>query len=248
MGLFHHFFFGRLKEPLDFSFFAVDMHSHLIPGIDDGVQTMDEALEMIRYLQELGFKKLITTPHVMSDTYANSSAQIMEGFRQVKEAADQARLSVELEVAAEYLMDDGFPDILEKGEMLTFGNNYVLVEMSYIFEPINLNQIIFDIQIAGYHVIIAHAERYGFWSRKKQRYQDMKDRSVMLQLNLLSLTGYYGKEVQKTAEWLLENDMYDVIGTDLHNIEHVRNLQELCHMPVIKTLRDKSAQMINSKL
>lgn len=250
MGLLHKLFnSGKLKKPLDFSPIKVDMHSHLIPGIDDGVQSMDEALEMIRGLQELGFKKLITTPHVMNDTYVNTPEGINEGLKKLRDAIGQAQINdIEIEAAAEYLLDDGFPDKLKKENLLTIGENYVLVELSYVFEPVNLNQLIFDIQTAGYRVIMAHAERYGFWSRKKMRYQDMKDRSVLLQLNLLSLTGYYGKEVQKTAMWLLENNMYDVVGTDLHNVIYLHGLQELAQMQVIKELLEKSDSLLNNKL
>jgi tyrosine-protein phosphatase YwqE len=250
MGLFHKLFHsGKLREPLDFAPIGVDMHSHLIPGIDDGVQSTEESLEMIRGLKELGFRKLITTPHVMNDTYPNTTEGILQGIENVRKALERAQISnMEVEAAAEYLLDDGFPDKLKSGNLLTIGENYLLVEMSYVFEPVNLNQLIFDIQTAGYRLIMAHAERYGFWSQKKQRYQEMKDRSVLLQLNLLSLTGYYGKEVQKTAMWLLENDMYDVAGTDLHNVNYLRGLHELSQMQVVEELLKKSESFLNHKL
>lgn len=238
----------KLKKPMDFSAFGVDMHSHLIPGIDDGVKTLEESLEMIRGLSDLGFKKLITTPHIMSDVYTNSPETILPGLEQVQKAVEDAGIPVQVEAAAEYLLDDGFHDKLQKKELLTMGDNYLLVEMSYVVEPINLKHLLFDIQTAGYRIIMAHAERYSFWFRRYEKYQELRDRSIHLQLNLLSLMGYYGKEVQKTAEWLLENDMYSVIGTDLHNQNYLQVLQQLQYLPALKTLQEKSDAFINQQL
>ncbi len=239
---------NRLREPLDFSDFATDMHSHLIPGIDDGVKSVEESLEMIRGLKDLGFKKLITTPHAMADVYTNSSDIIRSGLQDVRKAVADSGLDVEIEAAAEYLLDDGFRDKLEAGDLLTMGKRHILVEMSYIMEPVNLNHLLFDIQTAGYRIIMAHAERYSFWFNNKERYQQMLDRGIHLQLNLLSLSGYYGKEVKRMALWLLEHDMYSVVGTDLHNEVYLKELQQLQYDPLMKKLMEKSGDFINKEL
>ncbi len=249
MGLINKLFGpARLEQPLDFSAFGVDMHSHLIPGIDDGVKSVEESLEMIRGLKDMGFTKLISTPHSMADVYINSTQIIRSGLQKVKNAVAAAGLEVEIEAAAEYLMDDRFPEKLENRDLLTMGKNHILVEMSYIKEPVNLNHLLFDIQTAGYKIILAHAERYSFWFERRERYQQMIDRSVHLQLNLLSLSGYYGKDVKRTALWLLENDMYSVVGTDLHNEIYLKELQNLQYDPVLLKLLEKSDNYINKDL
>ncbi|MGM0611933.1 MAG: tyrosine-protein phosphatase [Bacteroidota bacterium] len=249
MNIFKRFFgSSEIDEPFDFSAVVTDMHSHLIPGIDDGVQSLDEALEMIRGLHDLGFSKLITTPHIMNDLYQNDRDSISKGLEYVREAVAKAGIPVKLEAAAEYLLDDGFQEKLKANDLLTMGGGYILVEMSYIMEPVNLNHVIFDIQIAGYKVILAHAERYLFWSGKKERYHELIDRSVYLQLNLLSLTGYYGNEVKKNAEWLLENNMYSFIGTDLHNTKYLSALKHFQQHPQSKKLFEKSGNFYNSQL
>ncbi|MFO8054122.1 MAG: CpsB/CapC family capsule biosynthesis tyrosine phosphatase [Bacteroidales bacterium] len=249
MGLFNKYFgAGKLKEPIDFSPFGVDMHSHLIPGLDDGVKTVEESLEMIRGLHDLGFYKLITTPHIMNDVYTNSPETILPGLEKVRRAVKETGLNVEVFAAAEYLLDDGFMQKLKSDPMMTIGDNILLVEMSYIMEPYKLDHMLFDIQMAGYRIVIAHAERYSFWAHNKKRFQDMIDRSIYLQLNILSLMGYYGKEVQKTAFWLLENDMYSFAGTDLHNGIYLSSLQELQYHPAMKKLQEKSGSFINHTL
>ena len=249
MGIFKRFLgSSELREPKDFSAFTTDMHSHLIPGIDDGVQSWEESLEMIRGLYEMGFSKLITTPHIMNDIYRNTRDDISQGLDQLKEVVEKAGVPVKLDAAAEYLLDDGFPDKLAENDLLTMGDNYVLVELSYIMEPVNLSHIIFDIQVAGYKVIMAHAERYPYWIGKKERFQELLDRSVYIQLNLLSLTGYYGNEVKRNAEWLLDNNMYSFIGTDLHNQKYLSGLKELQYQPRIKKLIEKSEQFYNEIL
>lgn len=239
---------SRHKDPLSFKVLKVDMHSHLIPGIDDGVKTAEESVAMIRGLQDLGFDKLITTPHVMADTYRNTIDTIENGLLMVRKALQDAGISAEIEVAAEYMLDDRFPQLLEKQDLLTIGSNYLLVEMSYFTEPLNLEQLLFDIQTSNYKVILAHPERYSFWYNRKDRYQDMLDRQVYLQLNLLSLAGYYGKDVQKMAEWLLDNDMYSFAGTDLHNDLYLQALKKLQYSPVLKKLMENSEQFLNSTL
>ncbi|MFO8088186.1 MAG: CpsB/CapC family capsule biosynthesis tyrosine phosphatase [Bacteroidales bacterium] len=239
---------SQLQNPLRFDAFKVDMHSHLIPGIDDGVKTLEESVAMIRGLQDLGFEKLITTPHVMADTYRNTTDTIESGVQGVRKSLRDAGIAVEIEAAAEYMLDDNFPALLKKQNLLTIGRNFLLVEMSYFSEPLNLDQLLFDVQVSNYKVILAHPERYSFWYNRKDRYQDMLDRQVHLQLNLLSLAGYYGKDVQKMAGWLLDNDMYSFVGTDLHNDQYLKALKDLQYLPVVEKLMAKSEQFLNSQL
>lgn len=228
--------FGKFSKtdstPVDFSTVKTDMHSHLIPGIDDGAKTIEDSIELIRRLMELGYKKAITTPHIMSDYYKNTPEIIHAGLDKVREAVAKENIGFELDAAAEYYIDDGFLNKLEAGKLLTFGNNYLLFEISYINCPDNLKDIIFQMQVHGYKPVMAHPERYPFWFAKFDEYQAFRDQGVLLQINANSLSGYYGFEAKKTAEKLIEKEMVDMIGTDMHNLTHAEALK--------KTAREKS--------
>jgi protein-tyrosine phosphatase len=215
------------KLPIvDFSSVSADMHSHLVPGIDDGAKTVEDSLALVRSLHELGFKKLITTPHIMSDFYRNTPAIIMAGLEKVREAVKAENIPVTLDAAAEYYVDDGFVKKLESEKLLTIGENYLLFEISYINCPENINEIIFRMQVLGYKPIMAHPERYPFWYGNFDQYKQFRDNGVLLQLNTNSLSGYYGYEAKKIAEKLIENDMVDLIGTDAHHQKHIQSLHK----------------------
>lgn len=220
--------FGLFKKvpPLgSFGFLGVDMHSHLLPGIDDGAKDMAHSLKLIRALQEMGFRQLITTPHVMADLYPNTSAIIREQEAAVQRAMAEEGLSVSLSAAAEYLMDEGFEVLLERGELLTIPGKRVLVEMSFISAPPKLDQYLFQLQTKGYRPLLAHPERYLFLRDDFPRYQQIKSRGCEFQLNLLSLTGYYGKPVKENAVALLKAGLIDFLASDLHHERHVERLQ-----------------------
>ncbi len=215
------------------------MHSHLLPGIDDGAKNMEDSLALIRKLQGLGYKKLYTTPHVMADLYPNTPEIILGKLEELRAALKAAQIDIEIGAAAEYLMDEAFGEKIKKGNLLTLPGNRVLVEMSFVSPPPNLDQYIFQLQTKGYKVIIAHPERYLFYRDQFDKYISFKERGCELQLNLLSLIGYYGKPTQDTARKLLKAGLVDYLGTDLHHIRHAENLEEL--------LQDKSVGKILEK-
>lgn len=207
---------------------AVDMHSHLIPGIDDGSKSLEESIRLLRQLIELGYKKVITTPHIYYELYPNSSDIILKGLSQLKAAMKQEGLSIEVDAAAEYFMDDHFEGLLEKDDILTIGSTkMVLVEMSFFAAPPKLYDYLFRLQTKGYQPLLAHPERYSFYNNDIKKYQDLKDRGCLFQLNLLSLQGHYGKAVQRMAEKLLKANMIDFLGTDMHHAFHAEGLVEL---------------------
>ena len=207
-----------------FSFLQADMHSHLLPGIDDGAQTVEDSLAMIKPLLEMGYKKLIVTPHIKSDIYPNSPTSIHLALKELQQALQKENIQIPIHAAAEYYIDDRFMDMLQKKELLTVYNNEVLVEFSFVFEPIGLTDTIFKIQTSGYNPIFAHPERYSFYLNKREVFKEIKDRGALLQLNTLSLSGYYGKPVKELAEWLLEKGYYDYCGTDMHHDKHLKAL------------------------
>ena len=225
MSIFQRFINRQLNEPFDISVLKTDMHSHLIPAIDDGSGSMEESIDLVRRLSDLGYKKLITTPHIMQDMFKNTPEIILSGLKKLQTAVKNAGIPIEIDAAAEYLIDDGFEDKIENGKLLSFGNNYVLVELSFFAEHPNLSSIIFDLQISGYKVVIAHVERYTYWYENMKKYEELKDRNVFFQLNTISLGGYYSEQTKEIAEKLIDNKMIDFLGTDLHNINYYEGLK-----------------------
>ncbi|MDQ3050155.1 MAG: capsular biosynthesis protein [Bacteroidota bacterium] len=218
--------FKKKEDPLPgYNHLEVDMHSHLIPGIDDGAKTIQDSITLIKELQAMGFRKLITTPHIMSDYFRNTPENILGGLATVKAAMVEEGIEMELEAAAEYYIDDGFVKKLENEKLLTIGENYLLFEVSYINCPDNIHEIIFRMMVLGYKPIMAHPERYPFWYSNFDQYRKFRDQGVLLQLNINSLSGYYGFEAKKTADKLVEAGLVDLLGTDCHHLKHIEGLK-----------------------
>jgi len=205
----------------DLSVLHTDMHSHLIPHIDDGSKSTRESLSLIRELQKLGYKKFITTPHIMSDYYKNTPEIILGGLEKLRTAIKQAEIDVELNAAAEYYLDYDFEKKIPQRNLLTLGKNYLLFELPFMAPPENLHKVIFELQTNDYKPVLAHPERYGFWYRDFNKYIDLKDKGVIFQLNLNSLTTHYSVETKKIAERMIDENMFELIGTDCHNHEHI---------------------------
>ena len=220
------FFKKKEFSVIDFSQIGLDIHSHLIPGIDDGADSMETSLELIRALQQLGFKQLYTTPHILSDLYPNTKANILDGLEKLKKAVKEAGIAIEIGAAAEYYMDEYFENIIHNEEILALPNNRVLIEMSFVTAPPNLFHYIFKLQTKGYKPILAHPERYLFLKNNFTQYSRMKEYGCEFQLNILSLIGHYGKPVQETAFKLLKHKMINYLGTDMHHLRHAELLQQ----------------------
>ena len=213
---------------------ACDMHSHLIPGIDDGVKTLDDSMRLIRGLIELGYRKIITTPHINADIFPNTPEIIRKGEALVSAELARQGLAVEFSAAAEYLMDDHFYRLLSEGEpLLTLRDNLVLVELSFAVPAINLKELIFGLQVKGYQPVLAHPERYLYFGANKGWYDQLKEAGCLFQLNLLSFRGHYGPESQQLAEWLIRRKYVDLVGTDMH---HERHLELLRSQRIFKTV------------
>jgi protein-tyrosine phosphatase len=216
----------------DFSAVKADMHSHFIPGIDDGARTLEDSVALIRRMYELGYKKLITTPHIQHEFFRNTPEIILNGLGKVRGALKAENIPVELQAAAEYLIDDGFEEKASKGNLLTFSGKYILVELSYFNPHPNLKTFIFNLQVDGYKVILAHPERYTYWFSDFSKYEDLKDRGVFFQVNIVSLARFYPDPVKKMAEKLIEKGMIDFVGSDMHNTNYMLALE--------KSLKEKS--------
>ncbi len=240
---------GKPVSP-DLSFIGVDMHNHLLPGIDDGLKELEESVAFIKELAQLGYKKLICTPHILTDLYPNGPQTILPKLQLVKDALKKEGVDIQLEAAAEYMVDHSFAELIaktNKDELLTIGGKYILIEMSYLSASPNIDQIVFDLSMMNLTPILAHPERYNYYHRHFEQYEHFKERGCKLQVNLLSLTGGYGPSVQKTAEKLLKFGMVDFLGTDMHHEKHLLMLKSLSTRPEFYEIV-KDSVLLNKKL
>jgi protein-tyrosine phosphatase len=237
MKMFSNIFGKQEKRPhykqMPFTF---DMHSHLIPGVDDGSQSIEESLEMILAFQELGYKKLVTTPHNNSDFYQDNADVITEGYKELLSELETRKIGMELGLSAEYYIDSYFISKIEKGELSHFGNKYVLIETSLSAYPHNFRDVLFELKVHGYQPVFAHPERYSYLWQNKKLYFDFKDSELLFQLNLMSLSSLYSPQVRKIAEMLIDEKLVDFAGTDAHDLNHLQMISKIMNTPYFNKL------------
>ena len=224
--LFRHmrFFTSSGTKLDDFSFIQVDMHSHLLPQIDDGAVSVADTVQLLRGLRELGFSKFWTTPHVMADFFGNTKESISNSLRKTKSSLATLGLGRNLHASAEYYLDEDFQNLLERDELLPLPGNRVLVEWSLLAQPLLVLDVLNDLLGRGYIPVIAHPERYQNVKQSIRTWKELKYLGCELQVNLLSLCGHYGVKARKTAFQMLKEDTVAYLGTDCHCLEHVRRL------------------------
>jgi len=206
---------------------TTDIHSHVLPGIDDGAPDIAASLVLLNGMYDLGIRKVVATPHIIADLYRNDATIINHALDKVKEAVAASGLKMEISAAAEYMLDDYFVSLLRSGSpLLKVHNNKILTELSYASPNDNLQEIAFEIMTNGYLPVMAHPERYFYYHNNYEAYDRLKDLGFLLQVNLLSLTGYYGKPVAKVAKHLFEEGLVDLVGTDMHHTKHLATLKE----------------------
>ncbi len=221
-----HIFSKKTSFPADFSILGTDLHSHLIPGIDDGAPDLDTSLRLIGELQQLGYRRIITTPHVI-ELYPNTSTAIREGLEGIQTALEQAGSDMEIHASAEYHIDENFDKLLEAGDLLPMPGNHLLIELSFFGEPPGLESTIFKLRVKGYKPILAHPERYSYYIGKKEKLTRLMDMGCALQVNIGSLSGHYGEPARKWATALIESGMVNYLATDLHHWGHIALLQKI---------------------
>lgn len=230
------FFLKKKKIPIK-DFFPngfTDIHSHLLPGIDDGAKNLDDSMQLISKMYSYGIKNFVTTPHIFGGVYENTSEIIKAKLKVVQqELLNRGMEDINIRAASEYMMDELFMERLEADDILTLKDNLVLVELPYFNQPFNLYDVLFQIQLKGYKPVLAHPERYRYYHNDFQSYYRLKKAGCIFQLDLLSLLGQYGKSAQKIAEKILMNNLYDVVGSDVHNMNHINLLQ------TISTIKNK---------
>lgn len=204
---------------------GVDIHNHILPGIDDGSPDIEQSLLLVQGLKDLGINKSISTPHVMHGVYNNTPATIKKAHTVLKEALTDRRISFDLQYSAEYMIDDQLETWIQTNSLCPLPNRHVLIEMSYLAESNALFQIIKNIQEKGYQPILAHPERYNYYHQNFKVYKEIKSAGCLLQLNLLSISRYYGEAVKSAALTLIKSGMYDLVGTDMHHERHLQALK-----------------------
>ncbi len=228
-------FFSR-KEKVAIPSPKIDLHSHLIPGIDDGSKTLEESLEIVRDMAALGYQKVITTPHVMADAYQNSTQTILDGLQLLRTAVSEGGIEIEIEAAAEYYLDEELVKRLNRGDILTIANEYLLFETSYFSKPLNFEEVVFEIQAKGYKTLLAHPERYRYISDPQREFAQMKELGIYFQLDINSLGGYYGKQAKEHAHLLSDGGMIDFLGSDVHHKKQVSFLKKVFADPSYQRL------------
>lgn len=249
MGLFGKLF-GKSEPvlgPADLSVLRCDVHSHFIPGIDDGAQTLEQTMELLTAMHDLGYRKVITTPHSMADGYKNSPEIILGGLEKVRAEVQRQGLDITVEAAAEYYLDHALEEQVNAGTVLTFGNKLLLFELPFIGEPAMLKHVVFQMQTQGYRPVLAHPERYTFWYNDFNKFTELKERGVLFQLNLVALSGAYGPQAKQMAERMIDAGYYELLGSDCHNMNHVQAIHNTLTRPYLHKLIG-SGKLLNSSL
>ncbi|GAB3961762.1 capsular polysaccharide biosynthesis protein [Spirosoma harenae] len=219
---------AAIQQQEETCFWSVDMHSHLLPGLDDGVQESDQIVTCLTKLAEWGIQKVITTPHVSQDRYPNSTDSIRQGQKDLQTLLDNHQLPLKVEVAAEYMIDNLFFDLLEKDDFLAFGSErYLLIETGWAWAPNYLDNLLGRIQIQGYTPVLAHPERYRYFHDDRRSLMHLHKLGYLFQLNWMSLTGRYGAEPKRQAQYLLQEGVIDFIGSDLHHPDDLKDMNRL---------------------
>ncbi len=231
-------FFKKKQEPLQLCF-NTDIHCHILPGIDDGSPDVDTSIELIQRMLSWGINRIIATPHVTQASFENTPETMSNALKSLNEALKNKNIEIDIIHSAEYRIDELFITQLNNGTIVPFPNNYLLVENSFIQEPWNLDQLLFDLKVKGYRPILAHPERYMYYYSKKDRYKTIHSTGTKFQINILSIAGYYGKEEKRIAMELIEKGFVDFIGTDLHNHRHADAIESFLSSKDYQKIKDK---------
>ena len=222
----------------------VDIHSHILPGIDDGAQKIKDSKFLLESMIDFGFSKVITTPHTMKNVWDNSTSSIGDAYNLVHSELPELSKQVSLQFASEYFLDENLIRLAQQEKLLSLKDNFILIEMSYLNAPIQLYDFLFELQLKGYQLVLAHPERYNYFHSNKKEYQKLKKAGCLFQLNLLSTVGYYGKNVAEIADYLLKENLYDFVGSDIHHKNHVAAFQNKVMIKNYQILEETMAKNV----
>jgi protein-tyrosine phosphatase len=243
-----NFFKKNTASPVQHLPVTVDMHSHILPGIDDGSPDVDTSVLLVKGLYDLGIRTCIATPHIIGDLYRNTDETIEPALAKLQQACRAAALPMQIKAAAEYMLDDYFMELLQSQQPLrTLHKNLLLTELPYTSEPVNLQEMVFHIITGGYQPVLAHPERYFYMHNHYEAYKKLKDMGFILQVNLLSLTGYYGSPVARAARYILAEGLAGLAGTDLHHSRHLNAFKTAANLQLLhKYVKDDT--LLNNQL
>lgn len=241
-------FLRRNKEPRPiFKPLGTDMHCHLVPRVDDGSKCMEESIECLNTLKAVGYDRVIITPHFQSPRFQNDEDDICRRYEELKRQAAEAGVEIELAgIGGEYRIDDGFQARLDNPRFLQVAGKYVLVELSLHQQRMGCDEMIFDLQMKGYDIVLAHPERYPYLTLFGSRMEQLRNQGVLFQVNVLSLGGFYGEEPQRRAYKLIEQGWVEFLGTDTHNTMYAQTLIALTHDRKVEKVLEKYTFMNNT--
>ena len=218
------------RKVKNYSFLKTDIHNHILYGLDDGARSIEESLHLINGMANLGFTKLIPSPHIMNHLYPNNKETIDKPFIHVRKMIEEQKGGLKIpNYGAEYLIDEEFPNLRKNGLLIPFYKNFVLIEMSYLSKSILFEEEVYQLQMAGFQPVLAHPERYLYLHGIPNIYEKIVGSGCQLQLNLLSLTKRYSNGVTKVAKKILKDQLYHWAGSDVHKFEHIQGLNSLLH-------------------
>ena len=239
--------FKRNKEQVKL-FYNTDVHCHILPGVDHGSQSVEQSLEMLQAEAEMGITRVILTSHVTAVSFENTRETLMDAFMKLKDAVTDAGLDMDLYLSAEYRMDEYFDKEYAADHLIPMPGNHILLENSFQQELMNLDDLLFDMQVKGFKTILAHPERYTYYSRRRTRYEQLHNAGARFQVNILSFTGYFGEEVRDSALWFAHNGMIDYLGSDMHNVKHAHIIMDYINSKEWKKLSQEIAPTIKNDL
>ena len=227
-------------------FYSTDIHSHILPGIDDGAPNSNISISLLEAMKRWGIDMVIATPHIAEENFENTPQSIASAYEKLNTRMVEENFEMNIKFSAEYRIDDRFRKMVEENNLLVLPNNYLLIENSFVQPPIDLKNIIYELQLKDIKPILAHPERYGYYQRKKEVYESLFDAGCEFQINLLSLAGYYGDRERETALWLANKGYVSFVGTDLHHFGHIDAINRFLRSKEYTSIAERLASVIKN--
>ena len=240
-------FFKRKEKPEPQKlFYTTDIHSHVLPGIDDGSPNTDVSIALLEAMKSWGIDSIVATPHIAEESFENTPQSIKKAYDKLSVRMIDMAMDMNVKFSAEYRIDNRFRKMLEDDELIIMPNNYLLIENSFVQPPIDLQNIIYELQLKDLKPILAHPERYGYYQRKKEIYEELFESGCEFQINLLSLAGYYGDREKETALWLANKGYISFVGSDLHHFGHVEVINKFLRSKEYPSIAERVAPLIKN--
>lgn len=240
-------FFKRKEKPEPQKlFYTTDIHSHVLPGIDDGSPNTDVSIALLEAMKSWGIDSIVATPHIAEDSFENTPQSIKKAYDKLSVRMLDMAMDMNVKFSAEYRIDNRFRKMFEDDELIIMPNNYLLIENSFVQPPIDLKNIIYELQLRDLKPILAHPERYGYYQRKKEIYEELFESGCEFQINLLSLAGYYGDREKETALWLANKGYISFVGSDLHHFGHVEVINKFLRSKEYPSIAERVAPLIKN--